>query len=105
MAILTGKKGELTLHFSFDLHSSDNEQYEHFPCVCWHLLSSLKKCLFRSSTHFFIFFKILSQGMSCLYILELIFLSAALFVNISSILSCPFHLVYDFLVVQKLLQV
>ena len=26
---------ELTLHFSSDLHSSDNEQYEHFPCVCW----------------------------------------------------------------------
>ena len=27
-----------------------------FPCCCWPYLSSLEKCLFRSSAHFFFFF-------------------------------------------------
>ena len=66
-----------------------------FMCLFAIWASSFEKCLFRSSTHFWIFFLILSC-MSCL-ILEIIPLSVASFANISShsedcFLSCLWFL-------------
>ena len=85
---------ELTLHFSFDLHSSHNEKYEHFSmCLLPICISSLKKYLFRSSAYFLIFFFILSC-MRCLYILEINLLSAALFANVSSLLGVVLFILF-----------
>ena len=44
---------------------------------------SLKRCLFRPSTHFLIFFFLILSSTSCLYIFEINPLSVALFANIS----------------------
>ena len=57
-----------------------------FSCACWLSLSSLDKCLFRSSANFFywvVCFLLLSC-MNCLYILEIKLLSVTLFANIFS---------------------
>jgi len=54
MTILTSVRWYL--HCSFDLHSSNN--YWHWASFPVHLIiciSSLEKCLFRSSVHFFFF--------------------------------------------------
>ena len=66
--------------------------------------SSLKKCLFRSSAHFFIgwFVFLTLSCMSCLYILEINPLSVSLQL-FSPILWLVFYFVYGFFAIQKLL--
>ena len=70
-------------------------------------MSSLKKCLFRSSTHFFnwfVFFFLILSCMSCLCILEINPLSFASFANIFfHYEGCLFILLIVSFVVQKLL--
>ena len=69
-------------------------------------MSSLEECLFSSLAHFLIgsFFSLVLSCMSCLYIFEINFLSAALFAIIfSHSQGCLFTLLIVSFVVQKLL--